>query len=160
MQAHVFESYAEIQSCRLLTLHAAAAIDRGEQARVEIGVANGDHALKPGMFVRVTLELARRDTATVVPVSAVVRRGEDQGVFLVDSAAKTVRFVPVQPGIQAGDRAEIVSPELSGLVVTMGQHLLDDGRAVLLPAATPDDAAGSAVKPTPPPAAIQKAGGA
>ncbi len=37
MQQHVFESYAEIQSCRMLTLHAAAAIDRGEQARVEIG---------------------------------------------------------------------------------------------------------------------------
>jgi alkylation response protein AidB-like acyl-CoA dehydrogenase len=37
MQQHVFESYAQIQSCRLLTLHAAAAIDRGEQARVEIG---------------------------------------------------------------------------------------------------------------------------
>jgi alkylation response protein AidB-like acyl-CoA dehydrogenase len=37
MQQHVFESYAEIQACRLLTLHAAAAIDRGEQARVEIG---------------------------------------------------------------------------------------------------------------------------
>ena len=37
MQQHVFESYAEIQSARLLTLHAAHAIDRGEQARVEIG---------------------------------------------------------------------------------------------------------------------------
>jgi alkylation response protein AidB-like acyl-CoA dehydrogenase len=37
MQQHVFESYAEIQACRLLTLHAARAIDRGEQARVEIG---------------------------------------------------------------------------------------------------------------------------
>ena len=37
MQQHVFESYAQIQSCRLLTLHAAAAIDRGDQARVEIG---------------------------------------------------------------------------------------------------------------------------
>ena len=37
MQRHVFESYAEIQAARLLTLHAAAAIDRGEQARVEIG---------------------------------------------------------------------------------------------------------------------------
>lgn len=37
MQQHVFESYAEIQAARLLTLHAASAIDRGEQARVEIG---------------------------------------------------------------------------------------------------------------------------
>jgi alkylation response protein AidB-like acyl-CoA dehydrogenase len=37
MQSHVFESYAQIQGARMLTLHAAAAIDRGEQARVEIG---------------------------------------------------------------------------------------------------------------------------
>ena len=37
MQHHFFESYSEIQSALLLTLHAAAAIDRGEQARVEIG---------------------------------------------------------------------------------------------------------------------------
>jgi alkylation response protein AidB-like acyl-CoA dehydrogenase len=37
MQQHVFESYAEIQACRLLTLQAARAMDRGEQARVEIG---------------------------------------------------------------------------------------------------------------------------
>ncbi len=36
MQQHVFESYAEIQACRLLTLQAAHAIDRGDQARVEI----------------------------------------------------------------------------------------------------------------------------
>ena len=37
MQQHVFESYAEIQACRLLTLHAAERIDAGDQARVEIG---------------------------------------------------------------------------------------------------------------------------
>jgi acyl-CoA dehydrogenase len=37
MQQHVFDSWVEIQSCRLLTLHAAAAIDRGDRARVEIG---------------------------------------------------------------------------------------------------------------------------
>ena len=37
MQSHVFESYAEIQAARLLTLHAAHKIDQGDQARVEIG---------------------------------------------------------------------------------------------------------------------------
>ncbi|GAB2811718.1 acyl-CoA dehydrogenase [Actinocorallia aurea] len=37
LQQHVFESYAEIQSARLLTLHAAHEIDKGGQARVEIG---------------------------------------------------------------------------------------------------------------------------
>jgi len=37
MQQHVFESYAEIQAARLLTLAAAHKIDAGDQARVEIG---------------------------------------------------------------------------------------------------------------------------
>lgn len=39
MRQHVFDSYTEIQSARLLTLSAAEVIDRGEQARVEIGAA-------------------------------------------------------------------------------------------------------------------------
>lgn len=37
MQQHVFESYAQIQACRLLTLQAAEAVDSGSQARIEIG---------------------------------------------------------------------------------------------------------------------------
>ncbi|RAY11966.1 acyl-CoA dehydrogenase [Actinomadura craniellae] len=36
MQQHVFESYAQIQACRLLTLDAARALDAGDAARVEI----------------------------------------------------------------------------------------------------------------------------
>lgn len=37
MQQHVFDSYAQIQACRLLTLHAAEVVDSGADARVEIG---------------------------------------------------------------------------------------------------------------------------
>lgn len=37
IQKMVFDTYCEIQSCRLLTLDAAAKIDDGQQARVEIG---------------------------------------------------------------------------------------------------------------------------
>ncbi len=37
MQQHVFDSYAQIQACRLLTLHAAEAVDRGGDSRIEIG---------------------------------------------------------------------------------------------------------------------------
>ncbi|MFC5997025.1 acyl-CoA dehydrogenase family protein [Pseudonocardia hispaniensis] len=37
MQQHVFESWSQIQACRLLTLDAASKIDRGGDARVEIG---------------------------------------------------------------------------------------------------------------------------
>jgi alkylation response protein AidB-like acyl-CoA dehydrogenase len=38
MQSHVFESAAQIQSCRLLTLSAAQTLDRGEEAREAIGI--------------------------------------------------------------------------------------------------------------------------
>lgn len=37
LQQHVFDSLAEIQACRQLTLHAARCIDSGDAARVEIG---------------------------------------------------------------------------------------------------------------------------
>ncbi|MFI6317907.1 acyl-CoA dehydrogenase family protein [Nonomuraea sp. NPDC050556] len=37
MRQHVFDSYAEIQAARLLTLQAAHAVDAGSDARVEIG---------------------------------------------------------------------------------------------------------------------------
>jgi acyl-CoA dehydrogenase len=37
MQQHVFDSYAEIQAARLLTLQAAEQLDAGDQARIEIG---------------------------------------------------------------------------------------------------------------------------
>ncbi len=47
MQKHVFDSYTEIQASRLLTLKAAEQIDRGEQARVDIGAVKvfGAHML-------------------------------------------------------------------------------------------------------------------
>lgn len=38
VQQMIFESASEIQSCRMLTLHAAGKLDRGEEARVEIGI--------------------------------------------------------------------------------------------------------------------------
>ncbi len=38
MQAHVFESAAEIQACRLLTLEAARQLDAGSEAREMIGI--------------------------------------------------------------------------------------------------------------------------
>ncbi|GGI78614.1 acyl-CoA dehydrogenase [Polymorphobacter multimanifer] len=39
MQKHVFDSAAEIQACRLLTLDAARKIDAGDEARIEIGMS-------------------------------------------------------------------------------------------------------------------------
>ena len=79
-----------------------------------------------------SLTAGSRDEATVVPVASLVRRNDQRGIFLVDPQNMKARFVPVTLGIMSEDKAEVIQPFLSGLVVTLGQHLLEDGSAVSL----------------------------
>jgi hypothetical protein len=39
----------------------------------------------------------------------------------------------VTPGIREEERLQILDADLSGKVVTLGQQLLDDGSAIILP---------------------------
>ncbi len=120
--------------------------ESSRQAEVRIEVPNPGYRLKPGMFIRAELEFARRPDAVTVPSTALVRREERTGVFLVDPQARQARFVPVETGVTDGDRVEILAPPLSGRVVVLGQHLLSDGSAVLLPgeqAGEPEGRAGA-----------------
>jgi RND family efflux transporter MFP subunit len=108
-------------------------MEKAREARVEIEIPNERMLLKPGMFVRVQMEFELHENATVIPQSAVVKRDGSQGVFVVDRQEKKVRFIPVTLGIVNEARAEILKPELSGEVVTLGQHLLEDGASIILP---------------------------
>ncbi len=117
-------------------------MESSRQARVEVEVANADRALAPGMFVRAAIEFAAHPGATTVPVAALARRNGSTGVFLADTQALTAAFLPLTVGIVSGERAEVLSPPLAGQVVTLGQHLLEDGSAILLPAAAPAAAPG------------------
>jgi RND family efflux transporter MFP subunit len=107
--------------------------ESSRQARVEVDVPNPEYLLKPGMFVRIQVEFARRENATLVPLPALVRRNGKEGVFIVDIGNRKARFVPVTTGIINGELAEITEPQISGLVVTMGNHLLEDGSGIVLP---------------------------
>jgi RND family efflux transporter MFP subunit len=115
--------------------------ETSREARVEIEIPNPEGILKPGMFVRVEIEFARHDDTTVVPLNSLVRRENQRGVFVADQEKRTVRFVPVEVGIVNGDLAEVVSPPLSGSVVTLGHHLLQDGSSILLPETEADSSA-------------------
>ena len=101
-------------------------------ARVELEFPNLNLALKPGMFVRIEIELQSADKATLIPRQALVRHKEKDGVFALDPKQQTVRFVPVKVGIEEGDIVQVLSPPLSGQVVTMGYHLLRDGAKVTI----------------------------
>lgn len=103
--------------------------ENSRQARVELRVDNPDEALKPGMFIRATIPLARVDDALIVPVEALVVRGGEDGVFIIDDQS-TARWRPVRAGIRDGERVQITGDGLAGRVVTLGQQLLDDGSPV------------------------------
>jgi RND family efflux transporter MFP subunit len=107
--------------------------ETSRQARVEIEIPNPAGILKPGMFIRVQIEFAEHKDATVVPLNALVKRNGQQGVFLADTENMKAHFVPVTLGITDRELAEVVEPSLSGLVVTLGQHLLEDGSVIILP---------------------------
>ena len=60
-------------------------------------------------------------------------REEGTVLFVVPDGANTASLVPVTVGIVSSDTTEIIEPRLSGRVITLGQHLLDEGSPILLP---------------------------
>ncbi|MBN2807930.1 MAG: efflux RND transporter periplasmic adaptor subunit [Deltaproteobacteria bacterium] len=100
------------------------------QARIEILVPNPELLLKPGMFGRCTLVLEQVADALSVPETALCRRRQQTGVFLLDEKGTTVKWVEVEPGIQDGERVQLLDSKLSGRVVTLGQQLIKDGSLI------------------------------
>jgi len=111
--------------------------ESSRQARLEVEVPNPDLMLKPGMFVRARVEFAMHENATLVPLPAIVRRNNKEGVFIADTQNLKARFVPVTTGIINGEIVEITEPEISGQVITMGNHLLENGSDITLPKIEP-----------------------
>jgi RND family efflux transporter MFP subunit len=107
--------------------------ETSREARVEIEIPNAQKLLKPGMFVRVQIQFNEHKNATVVPVAALVTRNGTQGVFLADLQEQKARFVPVNVGIVNSVQAEVLNPPITGAVVTLGHHLLEDGSSIVLP---------------------------
>ncbi len=104
------------------------------QARVEIRLSNEDLALKPGMFARVDTVLRTAESSAVVPAAALTKRNNDDVVFILDKETMTVTLLPVTIGIRDGESVQIIGDKLTDeSVVTLGQHLLDDGVLVSLP---------------------------
>lgn len=100
-------------------------------AAVEIEIDNPGHELKPGMYARVALVFARKKRAPVLPVAALLERGERPYVFIVDDAGESAIRREVRTGLFDGRFVEI----LSGLtpddpVIALGSRLLSDGDPV------------------------------
>ena len=107
--------------------------EASRQARVEIEVPNDQGRLRPGMFVEVRIATRTVSDAVTVPIEALITRDGRQGVYQLEQDEADdlrARFVAITPGIEEAGRLQVLSPELSGRVVTLGQHLLSDGTRV------------------------------
>jgi RND family efflux transporter MFP subunit len=104
------------------------------QARVELLVANTDLRLKPGMFVRATLELETVTNALSAPTDALTERSGEIGLFKVDRETSIASWIPVEVGIRTGNRVELRvadgALDAGDQIVTLGQELCEDGSVV------------------------------
>jgi HlyD family secretion protein len=100
-------------------------------AELEIGVPNPGHLLKPGMFARVALTVAKKEGVPVIPESAVLRRSEKDYVFVVENGVARRRDIEL--GLDEGPRVEVDSGLQTGdMLVVAGQQRIADGDTVQL----------------------------
>lgn len=97
--------------------------------RLQARVANPGHRLRPGMFARVGLTVARRENAVLVPEQAIWPVGGERFVFIVVDG-RAVR-TQVRLGQRQGGEVEILQGVRAGdTVVTAGQARIRDGTPV------------------------------
>jgi multidrug resistance efflux pump len=97
---------------------------------VKVRIANEDGRLKSGMLARVTVSVGNKHSVLLVPKDAVVRRGADEVVFVVDNGV--AKRVKVKTGRAVQQLMEIQN---SGLkpnqeVVIIGNESLTGGAKV------------------------------
>ena len=97
----------------------------------EVRVSNTDRALRPGMYVRVTVKFGVNNSI-VVPDRAIVKQeGSGQRFVFVLNDDNTVSYVPVGIGRHMGREYEITSGLEDGQkIVVKGQNGLKDGSTV------------------------------
>jgi HlyD family secretion protein len=99
---------------------------------VKIEVPNTpDHAIKAGMFARVTLRTGSAQSSLCVPKDAVVRRASGQVVFVVEDAK--AHMMPIKTGRTHEGLIEVVEGQLrpGAAVVVTGNESLQDQMAVV-----------------------------
>jgi plastocyanin len=93
--------------------------------KARITVPNPDRTLKPGMYATITLRGGRMAPTPLVPDEAVVSSGE-RDVVIQALGGGRFRPVPVQTGLAADGRMQILSGLRGGeRVVTSAQFLID-----------------------------------
>jgi RND family efflux transporter MFP subunit len=93
---------------------------------VEIEIPNPSGAIKGEMFARVALDLGGSRETTLLPRDALVYRGDQPGVYVIES--EKAKFIALETGLTQADKVEIIKGLKAGdTVITRGSNLLKDG---------------------------------
>lgn len=96
------------------------------QFTVRIQVLNRIGALKPGMFARGSIEVAKHEDTVIIPKDALIPTGKGLAVYVVLGSVAKSR--PVTLGFETREEAEVLSGASPGdKLVVVGQDKLSDG---------------------------------
>ncbi len=112
-------------------------IDRATRTlRIKAQVDNADALLRPGLFARVSLGVAKRENVLMVPAESLLQRANGVSVYRVigdDPAEGRVERVPVETGSQHGSLVEVRGDVRAGdRIVRRGHGGLADGMVVVV----------------------------
>ncbi len=104
---------------------------RSRQAKFQLQIDNTSAELRPGMMATISINTGIRDNLTLVPIESTIYYRGIQGIFLYNDDKKTANFKKIELGEIRDGFAEVTKPKnLSGNVVTIGNHMLRSGRPV------------------------------
>ena len=96
----------------------------------EIDVENQDLSISPGMYANVEMQLAHAENVVTIPVEALVQKGNEQTVLLLD-VANRIHVRTVEVGLRGSKLAEIESGLQPGdRVLVGGQEQYSEGQQV------------------------------
>lgn len=101
-------------------------------ASIEIEILNPNNLLKAEMFARVELDLATTRRATLIPREALVYRGTQSGVYLING--NRPEFRAIETGLTQEDKVEVLSKLEPGTeIVGRGSTMLSEGDLIRVP---------------------------
>lgn len=93
-------------------------------------VPNGDARLRPGLFAQVNLRFASKADAILVPEQAIMPRGDQAFVYVIEDGKAAMR--PVKTGLRRGGRVELLDGVGAGdTVITAGTQKIGPGSPVM-----------------------------
>jgi HlyD family secretion protein len=106
-------------------------------ASIQIDILNPERVLRAEMFVRIDLDLGTMRDANLISRDALIYRGTEAGVFLLDEQQRPV-FQAIQTGVTTeDDRVEVLNLAPGTSIIGRGATMLREGDEIRVSGAPP-----------------------